>query len=177
FPRLSQDGLTLMLVVGRSPGAGLRLEATSRLTVDADFDEPVDLGPVNRGVMSGLSLSGDETAVYFSTSRTLGVNARELWMSRRVKKPPQAVAPESAKSGFSQPTALPVEQANSIRMKGPLLPSGEYTFVGWLAAAGSDAGAIIKVNGSGDTATNWELNRHSKGYAFAPLYNSKLDSF
>jgi serine/threonine protein kinase len=42
---------------------------------------------------------------------------------------------------------------------------------GWLAAAVSDAGAIVNVDGSEGTATDWELHKHSKGHAFAHMGN------
>lgn len=174
FPRLSQDGLTLVLVVSRSPGGEQRLEVASRSTVDADFDKPVDLGPVNRGVMSGLSLSGDETTVYFSTSQTPR-GARGLWMSRRVKKPSQAKPAESAKSGSSPPPAvvpfdatqarqhqeawakhldLPVEYENSIGMKFRLVPPGEFL----MGSTPEEIEATLKVADS-----RWQEHIESEG--------------
>lgn len=171
FPRLSQDGMTLVLVVSKGGGEGQRLAAASRPTVDSDFSKPVDLGSVNRGMMSGPSLSGDETTLYFST----GAQARGLWMSRRVKKPSPAKPAESAKSDSSPPPAvapfdekqaqahqqawadhlgLPVEYTNSIGMTFRLIPPGEFL----MGSKPEEIEATLKLSGS-----NWREHVQSEG--------------
>ena len=166
FPRMSDDGLTLVLIATREALGRQRLWAASRPSIDADFNKPTDLGSVNRGVMSGAALSGDETTVYFSTSSGFGSSSRAIWMSRRVKKqlpaptpepnqptepsesdssPPLAKAPFDEKQARAHQAAwakhlgTEIETTNSIGQKMIVIPPGEFL----MGAVDSDADALL----------------------------------
>ncbi len=163
FPRLTRDGLNLILVASLADGQQY-LWSSSRLSIDADFGPLVSLGPtINRGMMSGPSLSADERTLYFSALRPSGYGKRDLWVSRRIHKPapiaptrepksnpvgtdlpPYANAPFDAETARKHQEAwamhlgTQVEIENSIGMKLTLIPPGEFL----MGAALADADAL-----------------------------------
>jgi formylglycine-generating enzyme required for sulfatase activity len=162
FPRLTRDGLHL-LFVGSSSGAPVNdqgLVIASREKVTSDFAPPQSLGTMFRtGIVSGPSLSGDDSVIYFSARRA-GLTHHDLWVTRRVPKgssggdntrvadadglPLPAIAPFGSKAArefqdiWAKHLNVEVETTNSIGMKLRLIPPGKFR----MGAPDSDSDAM-----------------------------------
>lgn len=147
FPRLTLDGLHLLFVGSTNGFNSQGLVIASRNRITDDFSPPKSLGSMfHVGVVSGPSLSSDESTIYFSAKRG-GLNHHDLWVTRRVPKgstvrevrvtdadgkPLPAVAPfrpEQARefqNVWAKHLNVDVQTANSIGMKLSLIPPGEF---------------------------------------------------
>lgn len=83
-PSISFDGLTLFFDSNRPDGSGgFDIYMTTRMTMDGDWTQPVNVGPeVNSSAWDNCpSISGDGLALFFC-SRRLGTSS-DLWMTTR----------------------------------------------------------------------------------------------
>ena len=89
-PELSNDGLSLVFASDRPGGIGKNLDLwmSTRESVDAPFDKPVNLGPpVNTGRIEMYSvLSSDCLTLILSSDRPGGLDSNDLWMFTRKSK-------------------------------------------------------------------------------------------
>ena len=96
FPRLTQDGLHLLFVGSTNGFNNQGLVIASRNRITDDFYPPKSLGSMfHVGVVSGPSLSSDESTIYFSAKRG-GLNHHDLWVTRRVPKPELVMLAQAA---------------------------------------------------------------------------------
>ena len=84
---ISHDGLSLYLSSTRSRGSNANADiwVTTRDTIQSEWDTPMNLGPtVNSSVdQCYLSISADELELYFSSNRSGGYGAYDLWVTKR----------------------------------------------------------------------------------------------
>jgi len=81
-PDISADGLTLFIVSTRSGGlGGGDLWMARRKTQDADWEQPINLGPmVNKSGFDAMpNISSDGHTLYFSSERPGGSGNADLW--------------------------------------------------------------------------------------------------
>ncbi len=81
-PDTSADGLVLFVTSDRPGGFGSwDIWFATRLTIDADWGEPVNLGPsVNSASLEGeTSISHDGSTLYFHSNRPGGAGRADLW--------------------------------------------------------------------------------------------------
>lgn len=147
FPRLTRDGLHLLFVGSSNDINSQGLVVASRNRITDDFYPAKSLGSMfHVGIVSGPSLSSDESTIYFSAKRA-GMNHHDLWMTRRVpkgstvpevpvtdadSKPLPAVAPfrrEQARefqNAWAKHLNIEGNLTNSVGMKLSLIPPGEF---------------------------------------------------
>ena len=84
---ISYDGLSLYFSSTRSRGSNANADiwVTTRDTIQSEWDTPMNLGPtVNSSVdQCYLSISADELELYFSSNRSGGYGAYDLWVTTR----------------------------------------------------------------------------------------------
>lgn len=134
-----------LLFVGSANGINNQgLVVASRNRITDDFYPPKSLSSMfHLGVVSGPSLSSDESTIYFSAKRR-GLNHHDLWGTHRVAKgsnvrvadadgkPLPAVAPfrpEQARefqNVWAKHLNVDVDAMNSIGVKLSLIPPGEF---------------------------------------------------
>lgn len=114
-PRLSPDGLSLYFSSARSGGKGdWDIWVATRASSDAAFSTPVNLGSaVNSSTEDGIpQVSADDRTLVFSSRRSGGLGAYDIWMSSRANalaawEPARHLpAPINSSSGGTLPTAL-----------------------------------------------------------------------
>ncbi|QDU25638.1 Serine/threonine-protein kinase PknB [Anatilimnocola aggregata] len=130
---ITNDGLTLVAVVAedRTPEAPKAIWMATRPTIDAPFENPIELGPEFRAANLAVSISGD--------GRTLWViRDDDLLKAVAVPSPTTSQAPPPAVFPFDTAAALkhqeswarylgkPVEFTNGLGMKFRLVPPGEF---------------------------------------------------
>jgi len=87
-PCISSDGLTLYFASDRPGGYGWDIWKATRPTTGDSWGTPTNLGPVvNSSSFDGAaSVSSDELALFFSSSRAGGSGGNDIWVSRRAAK-------------------------------------------------------------------------------------------
>jgi len=84
---ISHDGLSLYLSSTRSRGSNANADiwVTTRDTIQSEWDTLTNLGPtVNSSVdQCYLSIAADELSLYFSSNRSGGYGAYDLWVTTR----------------------------------------------------------------------------------------------
>jgi hypothetical protein len=88
-PRISTDGLSLYFPSARPGGIGGRdIYVATRATTSVPWGTPVNLGPtVNSSADDySLSISADDLALYFVSTRSGGSGAYDIWVTARASK-------------------------------------------------------------------------------------------
>jgi len=88
-PCISRDGLTLYFSSDRPGGpSGWDIWKATRPTTGDSWGTPTNLGPaINSSSFDGApSVSSDELALFFSSSRAGGSGGNDIWVSRRAAK-------------------------------------------------------------------------------------------
>jgi len=86
-PTMSPDGLTLFFMSTRNvEWSQYELWVTSRASVFADWEPPVNLGPTVNTKYSDLApaISADGLTLYFASERPGGCGSRDIWVTTRV---------------------------------------------------------------------------------------------
>lgn len=89
YPSISTDGLSLFLGSFRPGGCGPGdLWMTKRATIDEAWGSLANLGPLvnTQGIESAPDISSDGLMLFFSSSRSEGAGAHDIWVTRRVTK-------------------------------------------------------------------------------------------
>jgi len=88
-PCISSDGLTLYFASDRPRGlGGWDIWKATRPTTGDSWGTPTNLGPAinSSSFDGGASVSSDELALFFSSSRAGGSGGNDIWVSRRAAK-------------------------------------------------------------------------------------------
>ncbi len=88
-PCISSDGLTLYFASDRAGGSGSwDIWKATRPTTGDSWGTPTNLGPAinSSSFDGGASVSSDELALFFSSSRAGGSGGNDIWVSRRAVK-------------------------------------------------------------------------------------------
>ncbi len=125
-PVLSSDGLTLLFQSDRAGGQGsYDLWVCRRASMDGQFGEPVNLGPIvnSKGDDLAPELSNDGRTLYFASNRPGGQGGLDLWMCKlpsatsstgmftprtttaEKKSQPQPIRPVTASDAPQDPTS------------------------------------------------------------------------
>lgn len=114
FPRLSSDGLAMVLITESSDGEYGICLARRRSVSDA-FDPPVSLGrEFNSFPVSGIALSSDDRTLYFASNRRGSLGSFDLWSTTRVAKQ----SPDGGKPAEDRATAPPGDGPFALKFDG-----------------------------------------------------------
>jgi|GEM_PF-2382077 len=154
---VSSDGLELYFSSYRDGGLGASdIWVSKRPTKDADWGEPVNLGPsVNRGGADGApSLTGDDLELYFSSRRSGGYGGGDIWVSRR----------ETKYSPWDQPVHLESPANDSMNL--------------WSVSVSPDGLELYATTANGGSASMdlWVIRRESKDAPWGAPENLYINS-
>lgn len=103
FPRVTNDGLAMVLVTSRE-SHHQQIGVASRRSVNEPFSRPVSIGSAPGAFSSsGLALSADDRTLYFASDRPGGRGGLDLWSMSRVplSSPQRENAPNDESSADS----------------------------------------------------------------------------
>jgi Tol biopolymer transport system component len=162
-PALSPDGLSLYFVSDRPGGAGgFDLYAAHRASVDAPWDDPIPIEPLNSAASEfAPAFDPGGHLLFFGSERAGGCGGRDLWVSFRADKRDD--------QGWEPPVNLGCTVNSAGFDDGPTFFEDDETGLGTLYFISNRAG------GRGDRDV-WITARSWDGSFSAPVNVSELNS-